>query len=893
MVQEHTLLAGTIDQAISDWGLGDQVTSEAISRHILDSTAFWSTILADGSILALVRLYSPVVQRQEVFLGNVLFNDFLFKALPRAVEQSGQGEAVSLLNDLENAYILWRGTGDLEALRDAYRDEVLAALPDLYFGDEDPARGIHGDMSKLFTFTKSDFEPFPVYSVPVFLSFGLERMVRRHIKRLLQSEDFERSFRTVMASLAFFYGQTSGGTGDAQSFATFLYRLATHYQVLPEDKIKVVFGLDEISKLAIKTAIDENRFEPQQLKNLLLDLEEWFADEIDKGNEDWLLGFIRKDEKLIQINEEGFLDEILGQVQIGFLTACNLYPESATLPICPLCGSRLPAVRESYVIVGINKSRFTTRSPKRKGSRQDSVICTRCALDVYTLARAVGTDDIVWQKQPRKTARMPRLYNVIFHYGHHDDWEVGVIQRQIDYVLAHAGGEKEIMELWTDLQQLREQVAQEHDASDLAEIDWEAWVPPAMEVVAQMQQDVRAEVIPLGMGDYRMLVFILPQLRPDSKEGLDFVQKRFSRSRLAVYTLLGLLRKLCGCDGPYYFQSLPTLAPGGFDPNTFYVSGQTEQADTALRHYGAITDFARRVVKYRKGHSILADWIMLADHLLEDPLGTFSEVVRASPKTKRDFSKDYRDKFKYRSLGSYGSIDDTGLGVVDSTEYLALYEMLQEMAKKGGDTMPKQVPIEQMDVFCDKLFRALDCAGLLPIHLGEAAHAFEKHTRLLVGLLRRYEQVEAALAEWETRALRGMHDSRRETAYPHFHALREWLTAPENRQLFEGDDRKDNLNHLKRSLYSRIYTWLYPRRKLSTAYTQAHIGNAPQFKPEAIARDFVDTTESVRQELSLATDGPAVADAQAFAIAKRGYYRKWKSGVETPDEEEEEEEAEL
>ncbi len=662
---QQSLLDETIGQTLAGWGLAPQVKAGEISRRVLDRTGFWATTLPDGATLALVRLYAPVVQRQEVFLGNVLLNDFLFKALPRAAGQSGLGEAVLLLNDLENAYILWRGNGDLAALRAAYRAEVLAALPDLYFGSEDPARGIHGDLSKLFTFTKSDFEPFPIYAVPAFLSFELEHMVRRQIKQLLAKEDFGQNLRTVMASIAFFYGQTSGGTGDAQSFATFLDRLVTHYRVLSSQRVNQVFGLDEISKPAIKSAIDEGRFEPQQLKDLLLELGEWFSDQIEQGNEDWFLGFIRKDEKLIQIDDKDFLNEVLSQVQIGYFPACESYTQSTELPACPLCGSHLPAVRESYVIVGINKSRFTTRSSKHCLNNQGHVICARCALAIYTLARVVGTDDIVWQQQPRKTARMPRLYNIIFHYGHHQDRELEAIQRQIDYVLAQTRGEKGPQELLQDLQEIRQELGQ-------AEIDWENWVDPAMEVISSMEKDVQAEVIPLGSGYYRLLVFILPQLRPGSKEGLDFVQKRFSRSRLAVYTLLGLLRKLCGCHGPYYFQSLPTLAPDGFNPDTFYVNGRAENADAALRRYGAITNFARRVVNYRQGHSILADWILLAEQLEQDPLGIFSEVLRDSPIR----GGDDLNKASYKRLSNEFV---SGMAVVNSIEYLKLFEQLRQL----------------------------------------------------------------------------------------------------------------------------------------------------------------------------------------------------------------------
>jgi hypothetical protein len=96
-----------------------------------------------------------VVRREEVFLGNVLLNDFLSKALIRAVEQKGLGRMALLANDLENYYYLYHGRAVLEEVAEAFQQEVLHSLPDLYFGDEDPGRGIYGDVGRMLTFYKS------------------------------------------------------------------------------------------------------------------------------------------------------------------------------------------------------------------------------------------------------------------------------------------------------------------------------------------------------------------------------------------------------------------------------------------------------------------------------------------------------------------------------------------------------------------------------------------------------------------------------------------------------------------------------------------------------------------------------------------------------------------
>ena len=198
--------------------------------------------------------------------------------------------------------------------------------------------------------------------------------------------------------------------------------------------------------------------------------------------------------------------------------------------------------------------------------------------------------------------------------------------------------------------------------------------------------------------------------------------------------------------------------------------------------------------------------------------------------------------------------------------------------------MAKEIPIEKMDAFCDHLFRALDRADLLPTRLGEAAHSFEKYGRILASLLRRYAQVEPAFEEWETRALRQVKNTyRREEEFPYFQILREWMTAEENRELFQGEGRKDNLNHFKRSLYGRVYTWLYPRRKLAMAYADVYRGNEEQFEPSVLEQQFAMTVQDVYQSLPGANE-QTLTDAQAYILMKPRYYSRNKDDSKTPEE---------
>ncbi|HRQ42393.1 MAG TPA: hypothetical protein PLD25_31135 [Chloroflexota bacterium] len=200
--------------------------------------------------------------------------------------------------------------------------------------------------------------------------------------------------------------------------------------------------------------------------------------------------------------------------------------------------------------------------------------------------------------------------------------------------------------------------------------------------------------------------------------------------------------------------------------------------------------------------------------------------------------------------------------------------------------MAKNIPIEEMDSFCDHLFRALDRADLLPLRLSEPAHSFEKYGRTLASLLERYDQVEAAFDEWETRTLRQMKNAfRRDEVYPHFQLLRNWLV--ENRIMFEDEGRKDNLNHFKRSLYGRLYTWLYPRRKLAMAYADIYRGDAAQFELEILEKQFRSTTQNTMEALPGVND-QAVYDAQAYVLMKKAYYKRNKDAQAASENENDE-----
>ncbi|MGQ9555188.1 MAG: hypothetical protein ACUVWR_13895 [Anaerolineae bacterium] len=193
--------------------------------------------------------------------------------------------------------------------------------------------------------------------------------------------------------------------------------------------------------------------------------------------------------------------------------------------------------------------------------------------------------------------------------------------------------------------------------------------------------------------------------------------------------------------------------------------------------------------------------------------------------------------------------------------------------------MPRQVDTAKLDEFCTLLYRTLDHLGggdLLPLFLSERPTAFEKYPRLLLGYIRYYGDVEAGFEEWKSKVLRDASDYRREAEFPELLALKKWVL--DHRSLFEG--RKDNLNHLKRSLYARAYEYLYPRRLLTGAYAEANRGNPDALEEATIRANFRQVVQPHIAKLSgvygesdrLQT---VVTEAEEFLIANRQRYR-WK-----------------
>lgn len=870
-------ITNAVSETLQKWNLEGSASTDKIAPLIIDGTAYWELTLPDGSHLALVRLFSPAVRRVEIFLGNVLLNDFLSKSLIRAVEQGNKGQMALLTNDLESYYYLYHGKSSLESISDLFRQEVSSSLPDLYFGCEVPGRGIYGDHARMLTFYKSNIEPYPAFSVPSVLLPQLLRKANEALGRL--ASDKETNINVIFAVLNFFYAMNGA---EMQSFHAFLKR-AMDEGLLPAEKIWAVFALGQGEDFEKETFMERKKGEVIDRPKLQEVLEEFLAKaeaEIALGQAEALASYLA--EKMPALSLDQTAELLLNGVQLGFLIPSTAKNVESTLS-CRFCGADSAIIVEKNIICGFGAGRFCNESPK---SFEES-LCGRCGISSYLVTKLLGMHNA--RPQPKsKDYPVPKQYNIVFHYGQHDHAEVQRLRDTIDDIFDLLGEfrkkateEKRAFSLEYMKDEISKRAKERRASSEaeekssspedyLAALIEEDDAVPGLDILAQTPQEERAQVLPLGSGEYRLIVFIMPRLHPGREEAMDFLNSRLSRSRLAAFTLLALLRKLCGCDGPFYFQSAPTLRPNGFDPDTFYVRGKAENAKVVIKRYSAIINFARKVCKYRDGHSRVADWILLAEKLEDDPMGVISEILRNSPLRGGD---DLRDS-KYKRLSNEFI---KGTSMIDGTDYLRMIEQLKQFYY-GWEIMPKKVDTEKLNEFCEILFRVLDRLGggredLLPLFLSEKPTSYEKYPRLLLSHIRYYNDVEAGFEEWKSKVLRDSNDYRKDEEYPEVLVLKKWLM--ENRSLFE--NHKDNLNHLKRSLYARVYEYLYPRRLLTGAYAEANRGNSEALEEDAIRSKFRQEVKSHIDKLSVVYGNDEklqkiIDEAEEYLIANRKRY---------------------
>ena len=761
--------ADKVAHFIESRNLADTASVADLVEMVLGGALYWESSLADGWRLMLVRLSNPVTMREEVLLGNILFNDFMNKSVAYAIDEAGLGEVLPITNDLENAYYLIFTRSDLATISQAIQDYIMAHLPDLFFGDEDAERGFHGGLKNMFDFMKSDFDPFPYYAVPEFLASELEKHVRHILGELLESsfftEDRRRkmkkvtpTFRTVQATMAAFYGRSSGGEGDAQSHPMFVARLASdEYKVFTAAEVRRAFHIREddlqaildekinkkrrfkpkdmahravelgieieekdimawfiarimqelvgseyiesiasviVLKQAIQSAINAAQFDEESVRKLFRKAIEAFSANIKASAdpatvppaESWFLPFIRHKGKLLSAPPDDYRAMLFHRVMFGPLL-WSLGPVQAGLPACRVCGDQGAAVIEINILMGADINKFFNQSPNYKSEKRH--VCARCALYSYLGTKLFGSTSV--GKFP-----VPHLSNLIFHYGHHSAadakrigeqinvirdvlrqtrdvrfavWEANKKVKQEDQKKRFGPAEEEGVVMAALSQKLEDGAIAPEEMQQLETL-MERLVHQGTQARETVESLDSAYVVDIGIGEQRLIVFALGDLYRER----DLTQKRFARNRVAVFALLAFLQDMCGCDGPYYFQTLPRIDVEHSAPGVFYIGHHEIEATKYRRQYEALSLFAHRVIP---GYGLAAfkKRLKLAEDLAERPLETFSAILRDSPIRPGEESDKYR-----RFVGGRDKVRfDKNLGVFDSWSYLEVLHVLRDL----------------------------------------------------------------------------------------------------------------------------------------------------------------------------------------------------------------------
>jgi len=722
------------------------VSAETVAESVLNQSVYWEKLLPSGERLMFVRLFSPVVQREEVFLGNILFNAFLHKAFARAIVEGKLGVAELVANDLESYYFLVRTTKGASRLADAFRVEVEHSLPDLFFGEQDEARGVYGSVETMLAFEKANVEPFPIFIMPKIHEARLEQAVRVSLLSKIEKSLLEKNPTSIMANLAFFYSHD--GT-EMQSPYLFLARLWWLYEIIDgvmlqqalnrKPNVKLVNRIaghlrnlkDECDReqdaqkkkalstdlarkeSAVKQFIEESlkqkekhSFSSANLRELLKQAIVNLGERVDSNPNAWRMPYIS--EKFLTHDEKALTDVLLGGVSVGYVAVASL--KKAIDVGCRVCGTLPMEAEDKSILMGQNTHKFHNQSVKQKNESEPKT-CLRCAVSTYLMVKLLGSEAV---GQPQ----VPKSYNLIFHYGKHDDAQVEELARKVELIwgrvtahqqkesdvssirkairelerkleeqekeqkkqdkLSEQKQEQKIQELETQLQAKQAELPQAESSlanstDDLFSVcPWLAGSAttthdiPSLDILSNSLSRTKVEqhILGLGLGGYRMILFVLPQIRkPQDAKERDFAQSRFSNSRVTVTTLLSFLRQVCGCDGPFYYQSLPSLAPDAFERGTFYIRNQPISAKQAQDEYEVVTQLAWKLVR-QWGSKGFVEKVVLAEKLLDDPLGTFASVMRDSPilgvkydaKKKRQPRKlhgDYRRDWQAQDLTEY------------------------------------------------------------------------------------------------------------------------------------------------------------------------------------------------------------------------------------------------
>lgn len=212
------------------------------------------------------RLFNAVSQREEVFVGNVLFNDYISKLLLRAYREIEKynGRIELVYNNLENFYYVIEQVNiekfSLEELEDDFKNYFEENLEELFFEDEDLEKGIYGEFKNLMLGQGSNYISLPLTILP---SFFEKKFKDKFIKNL----DFF-SNQEQISMMALYWSATGS---EMQSYDNFFSKELLNPKVNIKP-VKHILNDDEKKRIEQIRKISLELSKQKKLINLIEDL---------------------------------------------------------------------------------------------------------------------------------------------------------------------------------------------------------------------------------------------------------------------------------------------------------------------------------------------------------------------------------------------------------------------------------------------------------------------------------------------------------------------------------------------------------------------------------------------------------------------------------------------
>ncbi|HEU4964480.1 MAG TPA: hypothetical protein VFV52_11605 [Bacilli bacterium] len=840
----------------------------------------------------LVQLYHPVVKRREVFLGNVLFNAYLGLTMQQALSELVETDVLSVAHDLETYYLLVHTTRSYQELQAGIRQGWIDGLENLYFSepdedemDEAAQQGYYGSFSTMLqNYYKSNIQPFPLMIVPLAYAEKLEQRIRAYLLDRLSTGAWTREIANFTANFSFFYGQTSGGSGDVQSCPNFLRRLVDEYQVVSPKDMTSAFQLPQgtdFSNGEAKSLIQEKIFKkgdtPAYYKEKLQEVFEQtlhhFGESIEKHAEEggepseWLFRYHREKGVFLDLSPEELLDQLIVGATVGGRTITRA-GSSCTDESCTMCGYHGAQLAGATIISTDSFSKFHNHTINR-GSKEKR-ICYNCALYAYLTIKLSGS-------KSGGMGQIPRTGNLVFHYGAYTDGEIRKIADRFAEQL-------ECIKRSTD-------EVKEMPDPELARIFGVEDGRSQYRVLRSLllrNDNGEVRLFPIRFGKMRLILFVLPGLHED-------VQKRLDFSRYSTMNVLSWLHRVsqeCEADkGSFYFQALPKVEQVLQGDPKLYIKDRQFDVDKQIE----LHEYYRKVVPELSMSRTKGGFeyqIIVAERIQRDPLGVLGHELRGWMQEGR-VRRERQDRF-YDLYTKLRDIDRQEIELLEEEEKEARSVINSvEVKTADGDVRTISVDLARaiLDEFTDNLFHTLDVLDLLPKSLSDRPHAFEKWARDLIAPLKRNgTMLEDVLDKWENRVLRqhsfypksgervtGIKELTRQKRLDAMRAFRTFCEASDHQAVI-----KANVTHLMTSLLAKAVAYLYPVLELARAYTNQHLEQPEFFEPGTIAMRFEEDVQQRFQELS---EKRHVTEAhlkwaQEHLVVFSGYYVRFKKKEE-------------